>query len=52
MVVFQGGQGALQVLPPLVDMVPEARINLAIYYLREGPILPVTASFLRYFHFR
>lgn len=38
MVVFQNGQNALQILPSLVDVIPEARINLAIYYLREGQI--------------
>lgn len=27
-VVFRGGEGALQVLPPLVDVIPEARLNL------------------------
>lgn len=26
---------ALQVLPPLVDLIPEARLNLAIYQLRQ-----------------
>ena len=26
--VFRGGEGALQVLPPLVDVIPEARLNL------------------------
>lgn len=35
-VVFQNGEGALQVLPPLVDVIPEARLNLVIYYLKEG----------------
>ncbi|EDO30962.1 predicted protein [Nematostella vectensis] len=28
LVVFRGGEGALQVLPPLVDVIPEARLNL------------------------
>eukprot|EP00795_Rhopilema_esculentum_P009360 gene9360-17064_t len=28
MVVFRAGEGALQVLPPLVDALPEARLNL------------------------
>lgn len=28
MVVFSGGQGSLKVLPPLVDFIPEARLNL------------------------
>jgi hypothetical protein len=26
--VFRAGEGALQVLPPLVDVIPEARLNL------------------------
>ncbi|NXP74496.1 IFT56 protein, partial [Ramphastos sulfuratus] len=38
LVVFQGGEGALQVLPPLVDVIPEARLNLVIYYLRQGDV--------------
>ncbi|XP_055703170.1 intraflagellar transport protein 56 [Phlebotomus papatasi] len=38
LVVFEGGDGALQVLPNLVDIIPEARLNLAIYYLRRGDI--------------
>uniref|UniRef100_A0A7N6B0C0 Intraflagellar transport protein 56 n=1 Tax=Anabas testudineus TaxID=64144 RepID=A0A7N6B0C0_ANATE len=35
LVVFRGGEGALQVLPPLIDVIPEARLNLVIYYLRQ-----------------
>ncbi|KAJ7992723.1 hypothetical protein DPEC_G00281630 [Dallia pectoralis] len=35
LVVFAGGEGALQVLPPLIDVIPEARLNLVIYYLRQ-----------------
>lgn len=35
-VVFQSGTGALQVLPKLIDIIPEARFNLIIYYLRQG----------------
>jgi intraflagellar transport protein 56 len=35
LVVFRGGEGALQVLPPLVDVIPEARLNLVIYYLKQ-----------------
>ena len=31
-VVFRGGEGALQVLPPLVDVIPEARLNLVSTY--------------------
>jgi len=38
-VVFRSGEGALQVLPPLIDVIPEARLNLVIYYLRQGMIL-------------
>lgn len=38
LVVFRGGEGALQVFPSLVDIVPEARLNLAIYYLRGGDV--------------
>jgi intraflagellar transport protein 56 len=33
-VVFRGGENALQVLPPLLDVIPEARLNLAIHHLR------------------
>lgn len=36
--VFQAGEGALQVLQPLVDVIPEARLNLVIYYLKQGNI--------------
>ena len=35
LVVFRDGENALQVLPPLVDVVPEARLNLVIYYLKN-----------------
>jgi intraflagellar transport protein 56 len=35
LVVFRGGEGALQVLPSLVDVIPEARLNLVIYYLKQ-----------------
>lgn len=38
LVVFRNGEGALQVLPDLVDIIPEARLNLAIHYLRGGDI--------------
>ena len=40
-VVFRGGEGALQVLPQLVDVIPEARLNLVIYYLKQGTRLKV-----------
>ncbi|KAG8343167.1 hypothetical protein ERJ75_001609700 [Trypanosoma vivax] len=35
LVVFRNGEDALQALPPLVDVVPEARLNLVIYHLRH-----------------
>lgn len=38
LVVFRGGEGALQVFPALLDIVPEARLNLAIYYMRGGDV--------------
>lgn len=38
LVVFRNGEGALQVLPSLVDIIPEARLNLAIHYLRNNDI--------------
>eukprot|EP01013_Petalomonas_cantuscygni_P014074 TRINITY_DN288_c0_g1_i2.p1 TRINITY_DN288_c0_g1~~TRINITY_DN288_c0_g1_i2.p1 ORF type:complete len:582 (-),score=148.93 TRINITY_DN288_c0_g1_i2:91-1836(-) len=34
-VVFAGGDRALQVLPPLLDVISEARLNLVIYYLKH-----------------
>ena len=27
-----------QVLPPLVDVIPEARLNLVIYYLKQDDV--------------
>ena len=38
LVVFRQGENALQVLPPLIDIIPEARLNLVIYYLKNGEI--------------
>ncbi|KAM4634358.1 intraflagellar transport protein 56-like [Polymixia lowei] len=38
LVVFCGGEGALQVLPALIDVIPEARLNLVIYYLRQEEV--------------
>ena len=35
LVIFRNGDGALQVLPSLVDVIPEAKLNLIIYYLRQ-----------------
>lgn len=34
-VVFRNGENALQVLPQLVGLLPEARLNLVIYYLKH-----------------
>ena len=39
--IFRSGEGALQVLPQLLGVVPEARLNLALYYLRQGELLQV-----------
>lgn len=36
--VFRNGENALQVFPPLIDLFPEARLNLVIYYLRSGAL--------------
>ncbi|GJQ73447.1 hypothetical protein Trydic_g13807 [Trypoxylus dichotomus] len=36
LVVFRNGEGAMQVFPPLVDVVAEARLNLVIHYLRQS----------------
>ena len=36
--IFRSGEGALQVLPKLMDVVPEARLNLVIYYLRQDEV--------------
>mmetsp|Transcript_4337 Transcript_4337/g.10363 ORF Transcript_4337/g.10363 Transcript_4337/m.10363 type:complete len:565 (+) Transcript_4337:163-1857(+) len=33
--VFRNGENALQVLPPLVDAIPEGRLNLVIYHLKS-----------------
>ncbi|XP_067936520.1 intraflagellar transport protein 56-like isoform X1 [Watersipora subatra] len=38
LVVFRSGEGSLQILPPLIDVLPEARLNLVIYYLRQDDI--------------
>jgi len=35
LVVFRNGENALQILTPLIDVIPEARLNLVIYYLRN-----------------
>jgi intraflagellar transport protein 56 len=38
LVVFRGGEGAQQVLPPLIDIIPEARLNLVIYHLKNDDV--------------
>lgn len=37
-VVFTEGQKALQVLPSLINVIPEAKLNLAIYYLQNDEV--------------
>ena len=37
-VVFKNGEGALQTLPGLVGQIPEARTNLAVYYLKQNEL--------------
>lgn len=39
LVVFRNGENALQVLPQLVDYIPEAKLNLVIYYLRNEEVM-------------
>jgi hypothetical protein len=38
LVVFLNGDQALKVLPQLIDFIPEAKLNLVIYYLRNDEI--------------
>ena len=38
LVVFRNGENALQTLPPLIDVIPEARLNLVIYYLKNEEV--------------
>ncbi|CAH8440964.1 unnamed protein product [Heterobilharzia americana] len=38
LVVFRNGEGALQVLPPLIDVLPEARLNLIIFHLKNDEL--------------
>lgn len=38
LVVFRNGEGALQILPELLDIIPEARLNLAIHHLKRHEI--------------
>ena len=41
-VVFTDGQRALQILPSLLNFIPEARLNLAIYHLRNDEVEEAT----------
>merc|ERR1719454_2519046 len=34
LVVFRNGENAIQVLPPLLDIIPESRLTLVIFHLR------------------
>lgn len=34
--VFNGGENALKVFPPLVEIFPEAKLNLVIYHMKQG----------------
>ena len=43
-VIFRGGEGALQIFPPLLGVVSEARLNLAIYHLKQGKPLDLPVS--------
>ena len=36
LVIFRGGEGALQVIPSLIGVLPEARLNLCIYHLKHS----------------
>lgn len=38
LVVFRGGEGAVRVLKPLAAHLPEARLNLCVYHLRQGDV--------------
>eukprot|EP00047_Mylnosiga_fluctuans_P005886 m.243387 g.243387 ORF g.243387 m.243387 type:complete len:556 (-) comp14230_c0_seq1:148-1815(-) len=38
LVVFRNGEGALQHLPKLIDVITEARLNLVIYFLRQDDL--------------
>ncbi|CAG5118132.1 unnamed protein product, partial [Candidula unifasciata] len=37
-VVFRNGDGSLQVLPPLIGVIPEARLNLVIHFLKQDDV--------------
>jgi intraflagellar transport protein 56 len=35
LVVFRGGENAMQILPPLIELFPETRLNMVIYCLKN-----------------
>ncbi|KAH7831063.1 putative tetratricopeptide repeat protein 26 [Monocercomonoides exilis] len=45
-VIFKNGEGALQVLPPLLNELREAKVNLTMYYLFND-LLPDAAAQMR-----
>jgi intraflagellar transport protein 56 len=47
LVVFRNGENALQVLPPLLDIIGEARSNLVIHHLHENNIEEAQALLLK-----
>ena len=38
LVVFRNGENAMSVLPKLMDVIPEARLNLVIYHLKNNDL--------------
>ncbi len=36
--VVRNGENALKIFPPLMEIYPEAKLNLVIHYLKEGEI--------------
>ena len=38
MVVFSNGENALNVLSPLIEVFPEARLNLIVHHLRNDNV--------------
>ena len=39
LVVFSNGENALNVLSPLIEVFPEARLNLIVYHLRNDNVV-------------
>jgi intraflagellar transport protein 56 len=36
--VISDGESALKIFPPLMELYPEAKLNLIIFYLRENKL--------------